>query len=82
MAGAQGLCESHAQPCLEKAAIRGGFLKEESFVQEGEVGQAEEVEDTIGRRNGWNGWTLKRPFFPRSSYPQPTQGFLSIHCSP
>lgn len=37
MAGAQGLCESHAQPCLEKAAIRGGFLKEESFVQKGRL---------------------------------------------
>ena len=37
MAGAQGLCESHAQPWLEKAAIRGGFLKEESFVQKGRL---------------------------------------------
>ena len=37
MAGAQGLCESHNQPCLEKEAIRGGFLMEESFVQEGRL---------------------------------------------
>lgn len=28
-----GLCESHAQPSLEREAIRGGFLKEESSVQ-------------------------------------------------
>lgn len=43
MARAQGLCESHAQPSLEREAIRGGFLKEESFVQNGRLAKQREL---------------------------------------
>ena len=38
-----GLCESHAQPSLEREAIRGGFLKEESFVQNGRLAKQREL---------------------------------------
>ena len=37
-----GLCESHAQPSLEREAIRGGFLKEESSVQNGRLAKQRE----------------------------------------
>lgn len=42
MWGAQALWESHAQPCLEGEAIKGGFLKEESSEQNGRLAKQRE----------------------------------------